>query len=63
MQEKAHPGQIIIEVEKVEIHPAHARDADKDELFGDIGDGGIETSNLRVKFIAVRSVFTAKDDK
>ena len=63
MEEKAHPGKIVIEVETVEIDAAHARDADEDKFFRYIGDRGVQTSNLPVEWIAIESVFAAKDDE
>ena len=60
MKEEPHPGQIVIEVEEIEIDAAHAGDADEDELLGHIGDGWVQTSNLPVKAIAVRSVFASE---
>jgi hypothetical protein len=63
VQEESHPGQIVIEVEKVEIDAAHASDPDEDELLGHIGDGWVQTSDLPVKAIAIQSVFAAKYDE
>ena len=63
MEKKAHPSEIVIEIEQIEIDAAHARDADEDELLGNVGDDRIETSDLPVEAIAVRSVPAAKDDE
>src|SRR5690349_4982353 len=63
MQEETHPGEIIIEIEKVEIDAAHAGEANENELLGHIGDNRVQTSNLPVKAIAVRSVLATEDDE
>src|SRR5581483_10269395 len=61
--EEAHPGQVVIEVEKSEIDTAHARDPHQHELPSHVGDLLVQTSHLPVKYVAVRSVLATEDDE
>lgn len=55
------PGQVVVEVEDVEVQPAHAAEPEQDEVPGQAGDVGMETNNLLVKAALVGSVASVQD--
>ena len=60
---KGHPGEIVFELELVEVHSVHRLDTNAYKLLGQFGDLGVLTDNLPVEIGASLSPFTAKDDK
>lgn len=63
MEEEAHPRQVVIEVEQVEIDAAHARQPHEDELARHVAQGSVQTGNLPVEQAAIGSVLAAEDDE
>jgi len=61
VQKEDHEGQVVIELEEAQVGEVDAREANADELFG-LGLDLVETDNLPVKFMAVRSGDAAEDD-
>ena len=63
IEEERGPGQVVVEVEAVEIDAPHVQDARQDELARQVGDLGIKTNNLFVESFAVLSPFAAEDQE
>ena len=53
----------MVEVEQAQVQPGQAREPDQDELRRDVGNAGVQTSNLLVKFTAIPSRLAAQDDE
>jgi hypothetical protein len=62
VQEKDHKRQIIVELEEVQIRIIDPRQANPDEVIGDVLDP-LQTDDLPVKFMASRSRHTTNDDQ
>src|SRR5438128_4506142 len=60
-EEECCPGQVIVEVEYVEVDTAHTDQADEHELAGEVCDLWMKAGNLPVEDITVKSVLTAED--
>src|SRR5947209_8684740 len=63
IEEKSPPRQVVVEVEDVEVDPAHAGQANENELTGEIGNLRIKAGNLPVEDVAIESVLTAEHDE
>jgi hypothetical protein len=63
VQEERHPGEVVIEVELIEIDAAHGGLADEDEVARYFRNRFIETGNLPVEAVAVRSMLAAEDNE
>jgi len=61
IHEEDHERQVVVEVEQIQVQVVDARQADPDELVGDVFDV-LQTDNLPVKFMASRSRLAADDD-
>jgi hypothetical protein len=61
VQEEDREGQVVIEVEQVQVEVVDARQADADELVGDVVEL-LQTDNLPVKLPAGRSGVAADHD-
>jgi hypothetical protein len=63
VEEEDEEVQVVVVVEQAQVQPGQARQPDQDELRGDVGNAGVQTSNLLVKSTAVRSGLAAQDDE
>src|SRR5262249_57466384 len=54
-------GEVVVEVEEVDIHAVHRLDSHADELLGQPGDLGILTDDLPVEVGAGQSALAAED--
>ena len=63
IHKEAHPGQIVFELEQVQVDSVHGLDAYANELSSQFGDFRVLADNLPVEVGAGHSAFTAKDDK
>jgi hypothetical protein len=61
IEEEDHEGQVVVELEQVQVEVVDARQTDPDELVSNVFDL-FETDNLPVKKMAVRSRDAAHDD-
>ena len=63
IHEEAHPGQIVFELEQVQVDSVHGLDTYANELSSQFGDFRVLTDNLPVEVGTGHSAFTAKNDK
>src|SRR5262249_57019096 len=59
--EERHPGQVVVELEEVDIHAVHRLDPHADEPIGQLGDLGTLTDDLPVEVGAGQSALAAED--
>jgi hypothetical protein len=60
-QEEGHEGQVVVELEEVQVEAVDARQADADELLSDTPEA-FQTDNLPVKVVAGRSGDATQED-
>src|SRR5262249_1526893 len=63
VQEERRPGEVVVEVEHVEVDAAHVDHTGEDELPREVGDLLVETNNLFVEALAVQSALAAEDEE
>ena len=63
VHEERGPSQIVIEIKYVQVHAAHVRNAEQDELLGEGSNFFVETNNLLVKPLAVGSPLSPEHDE
>src|SRR5262249_44260371 len=61
IEEEHHEGEVVIELEEVQIEVVDARQADANELISQLFDL-LQTDNLPVENVAIDSRHTAQDD-
>ena len=61
VQKESHKGQVIVELEQVQVHPVDAGQPHADKLVGEVFDP-FQTGHLPVEFLAIRSEDAAEND-